>query len=559
MTINTTQIGSFAATVASLACLLSVPSAVSAQFAGDLPVIRETVEWQDITLDPAEGFAPTLPFNPPEPPFQRDRLIFFAHGLSGEANAWAPVTGNLRLRYETEPIPIEYGHLQEVDGSFEDPTTGERLDPATTLAANVELLLTSAEDQRDGKIDPAYTMYVGHSLGGIVGREIVRLGDEVLPYDVDDYRFRGLVTFSSPHGGAPVVTAEDEIRALFEDGCQALAGGPILEFAARVPNLIKFQGQTVFQTAQEFLDAGCTQVAFADLTDNLVLNKFLPPVSADLAPESDFITRLGEYREPDYIYTANIMAYETQPVTYRLITSGQQDVIKAPVFGATDDTDFENDVEDNIASYTDNAADLRDEADDIDHFEITIRPAGGGLSGEIQFARKRRARKLRTAADAYDRGADWWEGLNDAWLRIIGARWDEKIGELYRCSCIEVNGRDPLDPVEGSGNGEGGTGGGVGGGATGESSSFETSDPNACTSNDALDCSLTFLKELNQTFTKPTDGAANLDSQQSWNAQIMVEYEGSNHFQIRNDENTQNAFEVQLFGGGNRFFQTDRR
>lgn len=454
-----------------------------------------------------------------EPP--GDRLFFFGHGLNGARTAWGPVAANVHRRYRARHALLEYGDLQDI--AYDD------------LVANLFQITESewgAKRGADPTIDASRNLFVGHSLGGLMGREMLR-HQAAIGVDEDELLYRGLVTFASPHGGALSAVSRPQIHELLSDGCVALTKGPLTSLVSGVPGVLKIgePKRTAFETVEQLVDSGCVSGAFRGVLNFALVDEALPRVAESMGPDGATIAELSDAPLPYDISTANVMAFEEQPVTLRVISSGLAPVAALDAYSADDDESFIETHEAMIAESVASATELNDRAD----YEDSWRTPSGGF----KWRRKKKARRMRTAAGYYDDGAEWLEDLNDAWLAIVGALHYEDTGEVtYRCDCTYY---DYGDPVGGS--------------------SYETDDADDCEHGGDVDeeCEATVLFVHRKAVYSPSDGAATLDSQRAWEADVNLIYRGSNHFQLRNDSNTEDAINNRLLGSNHPFFATELR
>ena len=164
--------------------------------------------------------------------------------------------------------------------------------------------------------------------------------------------------------------------------------------------------------------------------------------------------------------------------------------------------------------------------------------AKAGFVGCLLNGNKGRAEEKREAAGYYEEGVAWLENLNDAWLGIIGALEYETVDQSYRCDCEYYDYGEVVGGYD-----------------------YETETAEECEREHDPDevCEATLLFRDQRAIYYPSDGAALLSSQTARGAEITRNYEDSNHLQIRNDKNTQDAFENVLFGSEDEFFHTDLR
>ena len=519
-----------------------------------LPATITTIDYDVLVpAEPSEPFflppsTPTAPSGGGEGGSSQangDRVVYWVHGLTGDRTAWQPVASDIADDLKTAPRFVDYADFQ----------AGHDL---RTVATGIEpqLLSPGVLQSGDPNIDPSETIYIGHSLGGIMGRELIRLQSE-RDFPLAEAKFRGLATVSTPHNGSELAGAREEVPHLIEEACHALADGPVLEIVADIPDIPKLDWFKIVvpvppypiiaegppaidltETAKEFLAAGCKGTAFNPLTGALVDAALLPTVADDIDFDSPELADLAAQPDPYDVYKANIIASEDEPVVWKLLSSVTGGVQSLPAYAANDDGAMEALVHDLVAERELAAFALDNEADYIDgfHQHYHINPDGQVDVHDwslLKWPKGNRADELREAAQAYREGIAWFDNLEHQWLVLQGARTSEIIGTRYHCQCTPV-----------------------GNGVPGLADSYYVDDPGDCFSVDeGVACQPVFLNYETRDVDVATDGAATVPSQEAWfeddgSLVPQFEVEGSNHIQIRNDRNTEIAVKQWLLMGG---------
>lgn len=486
---------------------------------------------------------PPPPSNPGRTQAPGDRMLYFAHGLGGARSAWGPVATHLQRKYQTRNQLLQYSDLKD--------------ESIPSLAGHVYNMLPAATAvQRDYEADPSRSMYIGHSMGGLIGYEVLRFQEDT-DETLETLKYRGIVTVNTPFGGAGQTAAEGEeqVLHLMQEGCAAMTTGPLKAATAGLPWFIKIKEyeneddllpsgkKGIFEVTDEFVSGACVGEIFEGLLNGVVVNKALPAVAEEMDPEGDYIESLAGYQPPWEIPTARITSYEEeQPVTFRMISSGLDGPAQQEVYTANDDESFIDTHAELVATYELAAARQYALAQQEEQ-----RCMNSGFITCWINGNKRKAEKYREAGGYYEEGVDWLENLNDAWLGIIGALDYEVVSNTYQCDCRLENqllaeaGADADDD--------------------GEPDSYETTSAEGCVAGapEGQVCEAIFLYANERAVYYPSDGAALLSSQVARGADVTANYTTSNHLQIRNDENTRDAFEVQLFESRNSFFNTPKR
>ena len=379
-----------------------------------------------------------------------DRLILWAHGLSGNQSAWGPVAADVTERYHASQKLIDYTELQVFDALRSVSVAVESLLPARGV-----------QTTEDPTRNPDETMYIGHSLGGLVGRDMLRFyhGEGKAR---DELKFGRFVSVASPHAGSRLgsLEAAAEIQDIINEGCIAFTEGPALDVVSKLPNipnlswlnfrlgpLILLEGPDAVnatEAVQGFIGGGCTSTLFELLTSSLFSSTFLPEVASELDPRSDALRALNGAPDPYGLPKANIVTWEEDPVVWRLLSSVVRNAQSAPVYGADDDTQFIGVIGGLLAERKLAAFALRNEADYLrgwfrQDYELnpdgTIDYDSGSLP--LRVPKPGRARNRERAAAAYERGIAWFENFEGQWLVLGGARTFE-VGDKrpYRCDCV---------------------------------------------------------------------------------------------------------------------------
>jgi len=172
----------------------------------------------------------TLPDLPPPPPdltteeVEGYRMLYFIHGLNGDVTSWAKASSASRNGVLQHGFPARKVYPRrpeyESDQSLED------------AAEQLEGLIDNISDNLPTEYHKANGIAIGHSQGGIVGRELdryysIRENGELI--NAHERRFGGLITLATPNQGAQILNNQAIMQGLVSDLSKNLAAGPISE------------------------------------------------------------------------------------------------------------------------------------------------------------------------------------------------------------------------------------------------------------------------------------------------------------------------------------------
>lgn len=494
-------------TSAALLLAVSLPLAPSAS-AQDYGV---TYHHTGITISPEPDPPPvtpppvahTGPVGPSGPTTAADRRVYFLHGLAGNQGAWTDANAHVSRTYRVEGQSVDWVDYQNGGLSSASTNVDRRLFQSPSTVAEAGL-------------DPDHTFVIGHSMGGLAAREIVRqYVSDGIPRE--DYRVNGIVTFATPHDGAAIIDNLALSDDLFSEGCTALVAGPREQALQADPGFVFgwiIRLLNVDAVIEEISLTLCEGLAPA-IGGILVTDRIANPSGLDIGTNTAFMQQLttDDPQAAALLPRGMIGSREQDPVLWRMLGSQLADVNAFATFGANDDSRIVEAVQDMVEDYEAKVDENEAEAED---FEIWW-PIWQVLD-HIQ--------KHQRTAEAWQRGVDWLEGVNEDWEAVIGATKRGTRYEIWNCDCSNTE----------------------------RTGTVTAGSKQACLNYGCQDGS--FVEYHYDKIELGNDGVVVLDSQIGWDGAPKLETRGSNHFQIRNDENT--ALGVRWIFEGDEVENSDR-
>ena len=197
------------------------------------------------------------PSDPPPSGSADDRTVVWVHGYEGSRGSWQLYGNKFASERKMNSVRAQYGGWGH---------------PITSIGQGAEE--TQVDIAASGVVPNSNNIFIGHSMGGLVTREIDRRRTNAGQPEL----FGGFITFSTPHKGA--VLADNVMNGkadIFVDDAIQAAVTPFLGFSM-VGNLV---------------------LNFIEMNDNLqLIRRLLPRVTAigDLATNSNFISTLNSFQ-----------------------------------------------------------------------------------------------------------------------------------------------------------------------------------------------------------------------------------------------------------------------
>ena len=362
-------------------------------------------------------------------------------------------------------------------------------------------------------------------MGGLVARNLDRMYAQG---NASERRIGGIVTFGTPHQGAKILNNKDMFTSFAQGMCSELTAGFIEETIER--NFFFDLITSGSSVRQLFVENACTPLA--QLVPSL-FNNFTPPITNDFSVGALKLNEINAFQSN--IPKVAFWGKETpgSEMWRQLSSLLLQRPTDFPAFEAPDNKllDFRNSA---IQVYQDKVTFYQTFYDNRSYcnwWQWWLFPLDCSWNAHLLDE----ARDIR---DEYQKGLNWINNANDQWKIIIGAkRFDEVISNGYECECQDYD---------------------YDGNAYGGSFTTVVENINDCQGNGWLQsCSPTGNMTTFTTYVpvdEASDGIVVESSAKNFpqGANILPtptrEMTGSNHQQMRNDNNTRNSL-FELFEG----------
>ncbi len=456
--------------------------------------------------------------------YQRD--LFLVHGLEGDGGSWDNMVGFLengngdnseetigwKVNVHTPDYNLNQTSLWSIGAELEEEIMSFNLDEI--LCDNIAIC---------------------HSMGGLAARVM----DQNLDASEQEKPWGAIITFATSHQGA--IAAEKLINGEMDDfivnSCAALTSGPLKEFEES-STFFDLLGDVGLLKLQELKDQVCaTAGSFAF---EQIKARYTAPVVNDLAPNSENLQELQAGGYDPQIRRIPFYGIEEDEGTlaWRFFYSAIEGV-NTPgmgVGGATDDEPGVVQMHKVQDRYIKKTQFWEDACEDwlpnptcfpIFKDRISYDSDGDGILD---------ANRCFTLAETTGLWISWSKG--QTWTLTFNNIWKTAIGQMeptYECQCVV------WDPET----------------AEYEELSYEISEGETCDMDNAISCNpvLLFNEE------KLSDGLVLVESQINFPGSTSepIKLDGSNHLQMRNDNNTIDAFTNLLDGHIDWWIYTPRR
>lgn len=388
------QIFAYISPVLTLAQIVSPDGGPVATFGGGTLTVSE--------VDPGPEIIDTW-----EPPvMEGDRSVIWIHGLGGhgdlsasdESNSWIQASSTSDINYQMESRRPDYSDVS--------------LDAASTT------LRTQLQDY-DLSTD---AFLIAHSQGGIVSRQF----DKYI-HDLGWERtFNGVVTFGTPHGGAMILNNRDLIVQWLDEACDDLGNGPWQE---TLDDSFFFSILNLFSGIENADDKVCALLIDEILPVMFNLDAYYAGVTDGYYVGSPELDELNAYT-PDIPYVT-FWGEETEPVSWNTMVhmlpgkSVNSEIYGA--FGANNDPYLTEQATYMQNYYLAKYNEYKNNKVNWDEFWDLI----------IDFFEDDAAITDAEVAAAYRDGYDWFTQANSTWKVIIGAT-ELVYGTNTSCLCVDV-------------------------------------------------------------------------------------------------------------------------
>jgi pimeloyl-ACP methyl ester carboxylesterase len=430
-----------------------------------------------------------------------DRSVVWVHGLGGNGDAASSDESNSWIQ-ASSVSDVNY-QMQSRRPDYSDVSLDAA---ATTLRSQLEDYELSND---------AYV--IAHSQGGIVSRQLDKYIDDLSW----DRTFGGVVTFGTPHGGATILNNRDAMEEWIGHMCSDLSSGPYLD---KLDDSFFFSVLNMFTGIEEWNDLACDLLVESVLPFVFDLDAYYAGVTDGYYVGSPELEELNDYT-PDVPYVA-FWGEETEPVLWNTMVHmvpgrSPNSEFYGP-FGATND-----------GYLADNAESLTNlyYGKYLAHQEVYEFWSALDFFPPLTWAADLFANQAEDIMNGYYEGYEWLVYANDHWKAIIGAN-EYVVADEALCYCVNL----------------------VVGGLPAELYTVET----GATCDEDWGYCLYF--ELYDVIEKVNDGVV-LKESASYTPNMISSkrMDGSNHFSMRNDEQTDLRLTELYDGEHGLYFSIDPR
>lgn len=460
--------------------------------------------------------------------YRRD--VFFVHGLGGNGGSWDNM------------VPyVEYGN-----GTTEE-FLGWKVDAHTPSYDLNQTSLWSIGSEVEEEImsfglDELWcdNIAIGHSMGGLA----LRVMDQNFTITEQEKPYGAIITFATPHLGA--VVAENLVAGEMDDfivnACQALTAGPLQTFEEGNV-FFDILGDVGLLTLQELKDKVCENVGH--ISFDQIKNRYTADVVADLVPNTNNINTLNNGPVDPFIRKALFYGVEKDNGTmaWRFFHSAIAGVNfpdeGVGLAGYNDDEpakDQMHKVQNKYIGEAERWQEIFEEWSDIPSdfcLNPFKRPVHIDVNGDGTFdvLRCKNKGEVYLLWNSWANGETWTLELNDIWKNAIGM-----IESVETCNCIidDVLDEDPDF----------------------ETISWVLEEGEDCNHPGAISCWTT----LESVEVHQSDAVVLTESQLAFPGLNYdpIRLYGSNHLQMRNDENTVHAMKMIFDGHIDEWFYTPK-
>ncbi len=468
---------------------------------------------------------------------QVDRIVFWLHGLGGDNAAFSRVATATTFNTSTLVPAYPPRKIWSEQLGYEQQTYN--LDNA---AAYIHTKIAAADgiNSTFGLTTKSNNFIIAHSQGGLVARSVDRL------YTLNPWlerRINGIVTFGSAHQGAQIINsrANNLFPGFIDDACNDLTIGPIQEGINQNFLLRWFISAS---NVQNVLQPLCTVLSG---TVPLAFTDFSQPISNDYMVGAPALADLNNFQS-----SVNKVAFygieDEQTQVWRVLTSLKNKPNNYPAFEADDDTELLTAANENLLKYQTKVTYWQNQYNNLasaycNWWTWLISPTFCVVNDATVNNRRDGALNTR---NAWQQGVNWWVTGNDRFRLLTGALSYQPVTTIsYECECHEYDYYgNPIDTWI-----------------------THAPTPSDCqlmnTWNGTVSCystGNTVTYDAYELVSKPSDGIVLAESASNFpGCNYTKEMIGSNHQQMRNDNNTKQRL-LELFRGDYGFyFKTDAR
>ncbi|MEM6320659.1 MAG: hypothetical protein AAF960_23520 [Bacteroidota bacterium] len=455
-----------------------------------------------------------------------DRIVFWIHGLGGTEQSWAPAA-NASVNPSTG---ISDYPARKIISSLPDYTGAQNVNlDAAARKVQEQLNTTTNTVEASPDTPPDYerrnNFIITHSQGGLVSRWLDMIYENENPVDKT---FGGIVTFGTSHGGAAILDNEQLVFDLGADLCKAIGEPAVLEVLDGTPILnIFLAGETI----SNFVNNTCDFLGNNGLP--LLLAGQNQNITNDYHPGAAALTTLKNHDENDNGVLNKVAFYgvEQEPVIWRLLNGLFNKPEEEPAFGANDDGNIQDWAIEEQQKARMKASEwsliARKRGKNAERLCVLPFFIPNPVSVAACLLQRNRYNDAVQLQESWRNALQFWLSANDKYKIAIGAlTFEEKI--VQNCDCT----------------------GAITGGGT-----YQYTIPGPCPEGLTSCQTVNVLQRIPN--DEPSDGVVTVSSATDYpNAKIGLEMTGSNHQQMRNDENTKRRLRELWEGEHGDFFST---
>ena len=216
------------------------------------------------------------------------RLIHWTHGFMGDRGSWSSANeyvldnagGPARLQHRRWPLI----HSAELFGYTDDPGVGVA---ARDLEGQLNRVVASFDE-----LESDNHIMIAHSFGGLATRQLYRnyLNGGT---PVDERVFGGLVTFGTPHRGAALADNAGDINAFVTRGCGEVAAAWLVDAVGEFEPAIGLSFQGLLAGTAENISTTICETVGGTVLDALTAPITRTQAVADLRPNSRALRELN--------------------------------------------------------------------------------------------------------------------------------------------------------------------------------------------------------------------------------------------------------------------------
>lgn len=393
------------------------------ELAPDNPILNNvtvlTVSEKDevLELPPLE-----INFTYQSPTSNGTRVVYFVHGLGGNANSWLRAA----IASENPSYNVQGFHARNIHSSIIDYSSqvGSDMGGAVNYLKN-HIRNTSLNNWSGYDPDRTKNFIIAHSQGGVVVRSLLKFDTHDYPNTDGQTRgYGGFVTVASPLQGARILNNLDKNFDMAVEACTTLS-------RAKTPFVLKLVFHLI---GRNFIDTLCSTLSYNVFPyffkDNTA------PITNDYHVGSQWITDLNNScNNQTYINMPKVAFYGIEPRTnifWRTLNWFKNNPNNPGYWEANDDFSFyENDIKPVIMDYNSELTKYRTKKRNLEaNRRWYLLGAGGGLAYYYY-----QLNKYNALIDDWQAGVTFFNSVNDKWETIIGSQ-EKETGMVTYYQCV---------------------------------------------------------------------------------------------------------------------------